>query len=128
MVIVVISPPPLAMSSPNDKVLSYLTAQNRPYSVNDIFLNLHREVGKTAVQKTLDILVADGRVREKVNGKQKAYVVNQETLETPEGENIEEMDASIRGKTAELTELKEEQKILEASLRSWTSKLRDHKL
>ena len=51
------------MSSPNDKVLSYLTAQNRPYSVNDIFLNLHREVGKTAVQKTLDVLVADGKVR-----------------------------------------------------------------
>ena len=51
------------MSSPNDKVLSYLTAQNRPYSVNDIYLNLHREVGKTAVQKTLDILVADGKVR-----------------------------------------------------------------
>ena len=69
-----------------------------------------------------------GKVREKVNGKQKAYVVNQETLETPEGENIEEMDAAIRDKTAELAELKEEQKILEACLRSWTSKLRDHKL
>ena len=60
-----------------------------------------------------------------VNGKQKAYVVNQDTLETPEGENIEEMDALIRTKTAELNQLKEEQKAAEGSLRSWTSKLRD---
>ena len=60
-----------------------------------------------------------------INGKQKAYVVNQDTLETPEGENIEEMDALIRTKTAELNQLKEEQKAAEGSLRSWTSKLRD---
>jgi len=112
------------MSSPTEKVLSYLTSQNRPYSVNDIFLNLHKEVGKSAVQKALDLLVADEKVREKVNGKQKAYVVNQDTLETPEGENIEEMDALIRTKTAELNQLKEEQKAAEGCLRSWTSKLR----
>ena len=55
------------MSSPTEKVLSYLTSQNRPYSVNDIFLNLHKEVGKSAVQKALDLLVADEKVREKVN-------------------------------------------------------------
>ena len=54
------------MSSPTEKVLSYLTSQNRPYSVNDIFLNLHREVGKSAVQKALDLLVADEKVKEKV--------------------------------------------------------------
>merc|ERR1711884_623892 len=105
-----IDPSLRAMSSPTEKVLSYLTSQNRPYSVNDIFLNLHKEVGKSAVQKALDLLVADEKVREKVNGKQKAYVVNQDTLETPEGENIEEMDALIRTKTAELNQLKEEQK------------------
>ena len=35
------------------------------------------------------------------------------------------MDAIIRTKTAELNELKEEQKAVEGSLRSWTSKLRD---
>ena len=62
-----------------------------------------------------------------VNGKQKAYVVNQDTLETPEGqgETIEEMDALIRTKTTELNQLKEEQKAAEGCLRSWTSKLRN---
>ena len=47
-------------------VLEYLTKQNRPYSVNDVVLNLHKEHGKSAVQKALDVLVADARVKEKV--------------------------------------------------------------
>ena len=38
-------------------VLDYLTKQNRPYSVNDIVSNLHKEHGKTAVQKAVDNLV-----------------------------------------------------------------------
>ena len=49
-------------------VLEYLTKQNRPYSVNDVVLNLHKEHGKSAVQKALDVLVADARVKEKVGG------------------------------------------------------------
>lgn len=39
------------------KIGTYLEKQNRPYSLNDIFLNLHKEIGKTAVQKCLDQLV-----------------------------------------------------------------------
>ena len=42
--------------------------QNRPYSVNDVVLNLHKEHGKAAVQKALDVLVADAKVKEKVGG------------------------------------------------------------
>ena len=49
-----------------EAVLSYMTAQNRPYSTNDIVLNLHNEHGKTAVQKALDGLTADGKITEKV--------------------------------------------------------------
>lgn len=41
-----------------ERVKKYLEQQNRPYSVNDIFLNLHKEIGKTAVQKALDHLTA----------------------------------------------------------------------
>ena len=53
----------------SEAVLSYLTAQNRPYSTNDIVLNLHNEHGKTAVQKVLDLLTADGKITEKVTKK-----------------------------------------------------------
>ena len=47
-------------------ILSYLENQNRPFSVNDIFQNLHQKFGKTLVQKSLDILVTDEKVQEKV--------------------------------------------------------------
>jgi len=51
---------------PKEKILRYLEQQNRPYSVNDIFLNLHKEVGKTAVQKALDLLVGEGNIKENI--------------------------------------------------------------
>jgi len=40
-----------------EAVFAYMSSQNRPYSVNDIVLNLHKEHGKTAVQNALDKLV-----------------------------------------------------------------------
>jgi 26S proteasome regulatory subunit (ATPase 3-interacting protein) len=43
-----------------------LLIQNRPYSTNDILLNLHKEHGKTAIQKAIDLLVVEGKVTEKV--------------------------------------------------------------
>ena len=58
-----------------DAVLEYLTRQNRPYSVNDVVLNLHKEHGKAAVQKALDVLVADAKVKEKVGGRHGIYGV-----------------------------------------------------
>jgi 26S proteasome regulatory subunit (ATPase 3-interacting protein) len=85
-----------ATVNPSESVLVYLTAQNRPYSANDIFLNLHRDVGKTAVQKALDLLVADGKVREKLNGKQKAYVVSQGDIEADDAAKVAELDEEIR--------------------------------
>jgi 26S proteasome regulatory subunit (ATPase 3-interacting protein) len=38
-------------------VLDYLHSQNRPYSLNDIVQNLHKEHGKAACQKALDKLL-----------------------------------------------------------------------
>ena len=59
-------------------VLKYLTDQNRPYSVNDLVANLRNKIPKTKMQKVLNRLVQEDKVKEKVNGKQKAYVVNQD--------------------------------------------------
>ena len=51
---------------------------NTTYFVDqDVFMNLHKEYSKTVVQKALDQLVDDGRLKEKINGKQKYYVNNQ---------------------------------------------------
>lgn len=51
-----------------DTVYKHLKIQNRPYSVNDIVLNLHNEFGKSAVQKAIDHLLAEGKIFEKVSG------------------------------------------------------------
>ncbi|XP_054004976.1 homologous-pairing protein 2 homolog [Hylaeus anthracinus] len=61
-----------------DTVYRYMKVQNRPYSVNDIVSSLHNEYGKVAVQKAIDKLVNDGKIFEKVYGKQKVYCVVQD--------------------------------------------------
>lgn len=53
-------------SDAKSAVFKYLRDQNRPYSVNDIMLNLHKEHGKAAIQKGIDLLVCDGKIIEKV--------------------------------------------------------------
>ena len=45
--------------------------------LQDIWMNLHKEHGKPVVQRVVDQLVADNKIKEKINGKQKCYVVNQ---------------------------------------------------
>ena len=40
-------------------------------------MNLHKEHGKPLVQRVLDQLVAENKLKEKINGKQKCYVANQ---------------------------------------------------
>jgi len=49
-----------------DAVYKYMKMQNRPYSVNDIVTNLHNEYNKTVVQKSMEQLVTDGKLFEKV--------------------------------------------------------------
>ena len=87
---------------PQQVVLRYMTDQNRPYSTNDIFMNLHKEFGKTAIQKAIDTLVAESKLVEKVNGKQKAYVINQENLPTANEEELAALDAQLKQADAEL--------------------------
>ena len=40
-------------------------------------MNLHKEHGKPLIQRVLDQLVAESKLKEKINGKQKAYFANQ---------------------------------------------------
>ncbi|XP_037093160.1 homologous-pairing protein 2 homolog isoform X1 [Pollicipes pollicipes] len=84
-------------------IFKYLFDQNRPYSVTDIHMNLHKEYGKTAIQKSLDTLVEERKVLEKVYGKQKVYVVNQELHPKVEESELRSMDARIAQLTSELT-------------------------
>ena len=64
-------------SETSSAIFSYLSQQNRPYSANDLHLNLHKEHGKAAIQKVVDVMVEGGKLKVKVNGKQTCYFVNQ---------------------------------------------------
>ncbi|XP_015282081.1 PREDICTED: homologous-pairing protein 2 homolog [Gekko japonicus] len=62
-------------------LLRYLREQNRPHSAQDAFGNLQREhgLGKTALVKALEQLTQQGKIKEKVYGKQKIYFPDQAT-------------------------------------------------
>jgi len=101
--------------------LKYLRDQNRPYSTNDIVLNLHKEHGKTAVQKALDSLVAETKVTEKLNGKQKAYVVNQSDLPTASEEELASLDAQFKEVEVKLKGRTEEWRSVESKVKALTA-------
>lgn len=89
-------------------VANYLTQQNRPYSLIDIFNNLHGAVGKTALQKVLDQLAEDQVIVAKAFGKQTVYVVRQSTAAAPSQAELDEMDATIAQLKDKITQAKEQ--------------------
>ncbi|XP_033217405.1 homologous-pairing protein 2 homolog [Belonocnema kinseyi] len=101
-----------------DIVLRFMKAQNRPFSTNDVVLNLRNELGKTVVQKAFDQLVNEGKLLEKVYGKQKIYCVAQEQSKNAEEllRIDRELQAHVNEVEAKQQELEKEVRILEASL------------
>lgn len=96
---------------PLEVVIKYLRDQNRPYSANDIFNNLHEEIKKPTVQKALDKLVEQGRIMEKVYGKQKVYVVKQEHLNAKDlGQVMHDLDSKLNALFQQLTSAEQELK------------------
>ncbi|KAJ8923950.1 hypothetical protein NQ315_006726 [Exocentrus adspersus] len=88
-------------------VLNFLEEHNRPFTVNDIQQGVKGDFGKTAIQKALDSLVGDEKVREKIYGKQKIYCVKQENdasaIEVRE--SLLEVDRKINETSLQLKEV-----------------------
>ncbi|XP_076042255.1 homologous-pairing protein 2 homolog [Oratosquilla oratoria] len=105
------------------KIKTYLEQQNRPYSANDIFLNLHKEIGKTAVQKCLDQLSSDGVIKEKTYGKQKVYVADQSQFSSLNEEELKAIEVETSKLTQELTETEKELREHEAKVNKLNSTL-----
>ncbi|XP_049810418.1 homologous-pairing protein 2 homolog [Schistocerca nitens] len=104
--------------SASEAVLKYLRDQNRPYSANDIFMNLHKEFGKTAIQKALDELTEKGKLKEKIYGKQKVYAIEQ----VDEG-NSEDMNKELSDLDKEIAKVSDELQSAEQQLRAHESLL-----
>ncbi|KAM0684604.1 hypothetical protein MDAP_000375 [Mitosporidium daphniae] len=103
-------------------ILTYLQEKNRPYSVNDIVLNLHSAYPKAAAQKALSALVKAKRVTEKAYGKQTVYVASQDEFEIPTPEELESMDTLLASLKETLSSISAEQKTLAAELQVLSSK------
>jgi 26S proteasome regulatory subunit (ATPase 3-interacting protein) len=107
----------VADMDPSEVVIKYLRGQNRPYSSNDIFNNLHEEIKKPAVQKALDHLVEQGRIAEKVYGKQKVYVVKQEDTSAKDLEReLQDLDSKLNAISKKVASAEQELKGFENQL------------
>lgn len=106
-----------------DNVSSYLTRQNRPYSLIDIFNNLHGSIGKSVLQKILEKLIDDQVIIEKPFGKQTVFVVNQSATEVPSQQELNEMDDTISQLKDRIVNLKEECRISSSKIVELQSKL-----
>uniref|UniRef100_UPI00398F0AE3 homologous-pairing protein 2 homolog n=1 Tax=Pristiophorus japonicus TaxID=55135 RepID=UPI00398F0AE3 len=80
-------------------ILKYLNDQNRPYSAQDIFGNLQREYGfgKTAAVKALEQLAQDGKIKEKLYGKQKIYFADQSQFAAVGEAELKTLDIQVSG-------------------------------
>ncbi|XP_030649884.1 homologous-pairing protein 2 homolog isoform X2 [Chanos chanos] len=78
-------------------ILDYLNEKNRPYSAQDVFGNLQKQhgFGKTAVVKAMEQLAQDGKIKEKVYGKQKIYFADQAQFADVSDAELKEMDNRI---------------------------------
>ncbi|XP_072502647.1 homologous-pairing protein 2 homolog isoform X2 [Notamacropus eugenii] len=106
-------------------VLSYLREQNRPYSAQDVFGNLQRDhgLGKAAVVKALEQLAQQGRIREKVYGKQKIYFADQDEFDTVSDTDLKDLDDEILSLTAKVQSVQQSCRHMEAELKELTSSL-----
>ncbi|XP_018426358.1 PREDICTED: homologous-pairing protein 2 homolog [Nanorana parkeri] len=106
-------------------ILKYLSDQNRPYSTQDVFSNLQREhgLGKTAVVKAMEQLAQQGKIKEKVYGKQKIYFADQEQFPSVSDSELKNLDAQISELSIKLQGTQQSYKQLESELKDLNSSM-----
>ncbi|XP_017288985.1 homologous-pairing protein 2 homolog [Kryptolebias marmoratus] len=106
-------------------ILAYLNEKNRPYSAQDVFCNLQKQhgLGKTAVVKAMELLALEGKIKEKIYGKQKIYFANQDQFKDVNDADLKAMDGQISELSAELQTLTQSCKQLDAELKELNSSL-----
>ncbi|KAG5187254.1 Tat binding protein 1-interacting protein-domain-containing protein [Tribonema minus] len=93
--------------TPEQAVRDYMRQTNRPYSIVNIFDNLHRKIPRTMVQKILDQLVQSGELLSKEYGKAVIYYCNQTRLEADLGE-LQALAAEEKDLSAQLQRLQQQ--------------------
>lgn len=100
-------------------LLRYLQEQNRPHSAQDAFGNLQREhgLGKTAVVKALEQLAQQGKIKEKVYGKQKIYFPDQDHFGSISDSELKVLDNEISELSSKVQTLQQNCRHMEAELK-----------
>ncbi|XP_028311731.1 homologous-pairing protein 2 homolog [Gouania willdenowi] len=106
-------------------ILAYLNEKNRPYSAQDVFCNLQKQhgFGKTAVVKAMELLALEGKIKEKIYGKQKIYFADQAQFKDVKDSDLKAMDGQISELNAEVQALTHSCKQLDSELKELNSTL-----
>jgi 26S proteasome regulatory subunit (ATPase 3-interacting protein) len=98
-------------------VFEYLREQNRPYSILNIFDNLHAQFKKPELQEALDKLVKQKAITAKEFGKAVIYFVNQDDLKIASEEELKQIDDGIKQQREALSDLANKFKSLQFELK-----------
>ncbi|XP_008414076.1 homologous-pairing protein 2 homolog [Poecilia reticulata] len=106
-------------------ILAYLNEKNRPYSAQDVFCNLQKQhgLGKTAVVKAMELLAHEGKIKEKMYGKQKIYFADQSQFGDVNDADLKAMDKQISELSAEVQTLTQSCRQLDTELKELNSSL-----
>eukprot|EP01138_Halocafeteria_seosinensis_P005860 gb/GECG01005990.1/.p1 GENE.gb/GECG01005990.1/~~gb/GECG01005990.1/.p1 ORF type:complete len:373 (+),score=102.62 gb/GECG01005990.1/:1-1119(+) len=109
-------------------VLDYVNKQNRPYSVLNIFENLHGAVKKASLTRVLDKLADEGKIHAKTYGKSKVYYPDQAQYGEIQETDISSLQEEVKELTTKQNEVKNERKRLEQEVSSLQSSLTTEQL
>ena len=114
-------------NDPKDIVLNYMLTQNRPYSVINIFDNLHGQVKKAQLIKILESLTEDKKLICKEYNT-KIYLANQDNFPPINAAHLSSLDLSIDNIKKENAHLKEMLNSKHSELKAITSEYTDAEL
>jgi 26S proteasome regulatory subunit (ATPase 3-interacting protein) len=114
-------------NDPKDIVLNYMLTQNRPYSVINIFDNLHGQVKKAQLIKILESLTEDKKLICKEYNT-KIYLANQDNFPPINAAHLSSLDLSIDNIKKENAHLKEILNSKHSELKAITSEYTDAEL
>ncbi|XP_046893788.1 homologous-pairing protein 2 homolog [Hypomesus transpacificus] len=106
-------------------ILDYLNEKNRPYSAQDVFGNLQKQhgLGKTAVVKALEQLAQEGKIKEKIYGKQKIYFADQAQFTEVSETDLKAMDSQVSELSTKVQAVTQDCRQLETELKQLNSSL-----
>ena len=106
----------MSKKDPDAAILEYLEQHNRPYSAVDVFTNMHKEIGKTAVVKGLESLSEKEKIVEKTYGKQKVYAPRQDVYGDHNEEDLKAYDVKNKEIQERLTSMQKDLKTQEGEI------------